>query len=118
MSLKLAILATIGSLPFELVPVPEFGEGMKLRVTTMSVAERDQFDSAYRTIPEVERTEKFRSLLVIHTVKDGDNQPIFDEGNIADIRELSSVAVTRLVDVSMRLNNMIKKSGDEAEKKS
>jgi len=117
-SLKLAILATITALPFEVVPVPEFGDGQALRVSVMSVAERDLFDSAYRAYPETERAENFRSLLVICTVKDAEGQPVFSLADLPDVKKLNSLAVMRLADVALRLNNMVKKSGDDPEKNS
>lgn len=118
MSLKLAILATIAALPFEVVAVPEFGEGQELRVGVMSVAERDLFDNTYRAMPEATRAENFRSLLVICTVKDADGQPVFGVDDLAEVKKLNSLAIIRLAEVALRINKMLKQDVESAEKNS
>lgn len=117
-SLKLAILATIAALPFETVAVSEFGESLELRVTVMTVGERDAFDSAYRNIPETDRAANFRSLLTIFTVKDTDNNAVFSVDDLSDVKQLNSLAIMRLSDAALRLNKMLKQEVEQHEKNS
>lgn len=116
MSLKQAIFATIGAALCESIAVPEFGEGVLLNVGVMSLAERTNFDNAYRDIEESQRAANFRPLLVVFTVKDTQNQPVFCVEDVETIKQLNSLAVMRLSDAALRLNKMLKDDVEQHEK--
>lgn len=118
MNLKAAIFATIGAAIAELVAVPEFGDNLKLNVSVMTVAERSNFDEAYRLIKESERAINFRPLLLVFTVKDENGQPVFSVDDVEQIKQLNSLAVVRLSDVALRLNKMLKDDVEAHEKNS
>lgn len=118
MNLKAAIFATIGAALHETIAVPEFGMGTELNVSVMSLAERTDFDNAYRAIEESERAVNFRPLLVVFTVKDTQNQPVFAIEDVEQIKQLNSLAVVRLADAALRLNKMLKDDVEQHEKNS
>ncbi len=116
MNLKAAIFATIGAAIAELVAVPEFGDNLKLKVSVMTVAERANFDEAYRLIKESERAINFRPLLLVFTVKDENGQAVFSVDDVEQIKQLNSLAVVRVSDVALRLNKMLKYDVEAHEK--
>lgn len=118
MNLKAAIFATIGAAIAEAVAVPEFGMGLELKVSVMTVAERANFDEAYRLIKESERAINFRPLLLVFTVKDENGQAVFSVDDVEQIKQLNSLAVVRLSDVALRLNKMLKDDVEAHEKNS
>lgn len=118
MNLKAAIFATIGAAIAELVAVPEFGDNLTLKVSVMTVAERANFDEAYRLIKESERAINFRPLLLVFTVKDENGQAVFSVDDVEQIKQLNSLAVVRLSDVALRLNKMLKDDVEAHEKNS
>lgn len=118
MNLKAAIFATIGAAIAEPVAVPEFGNDLTLKVSVMTVAERANFDEAYRLIKESERAINFRPLLLVFTVKDENGQSVFSVDDIEQIKQLNSLAVVRLSDVALRLNKMLKDDVEAHEKNS
>lgn len=118
MNLKAAIFATIGAAIAEPVAVPEFGMGLELKVSVMTVAERANFDEAYRLIKESERAINFRPLLLVFTVKDENGQAVFSVDDVEQIKQLNSLAVVRLSDVALRLNKMLKDDVEAHEKNS
>lgn len=118
MNLKAAIFATIGAAIAEAVAVPEFGMGLELKVSVMTVAERANFDEAYRLVKESERAINFRPLLLVFTVKDENGQAVFSVDDVEQIKQLNSLAVVRLSDVALRLNKMLKDDVEAHEKNS
>lgn len=118
MNLKAAIFATIGAAIAEPVAVPEFGDNLQLKVSVMTVAERANFDEAYRLIKESERAINFRPLLLVFTVKDENGQAVFSVDDVEQIKQLNSLAVVRLSDVALRLNKMLKDDVEAHEKNS
>jgi len=118
MNLKAAIFATIGAAIAEPVAVPEFGNDLTLKVSVMTVAERANFDEAYRLIKESERAINFRPLLLVFTVKDENGQAVFSVDDVEQIKQLNSLAVVRLSDVALRLNKMLKDDVEQHEKNS
>lgn len=118
MNLKAAIFATIGAAIAESVAVPEFGDNLQLKVSVMTVAERANFDEAYRLVKESERAINFRPLLLVFTVKDENGQAVFSVDDVEQIKQLNSLAVVRLSDVALRLNKMLKDDVEAHEKNS
>lgn len=118
MNLKAAIFATIGAAIAEPVAVPEFGNDLTLKVSVMTVAERANFDEAYRLVKESERAINFRPLLLVFTVKDENGQAVFSVDDVEQIKQLNSLAVVRLSDVALRLNKMLKEDVEAHEKNS
>lgn len=118
MNLKAAIFATIGAAIAEAVAVPEFGDNLQLKVSVMTVAERANFDEAYRLVKESERAINFRPLLLVFTVKDENGQAVFSVDDVEQIKQLNSLAVVRLSDVALRLNKMLKDDVEAHEKNS
>lgn len=118
MNLKAAIFATIGAAIAESVAVPEFGNDLTLKVSVMTVAERDAFDNAYREIEESKRAANFRPLLMVFTVKDQNHKPVFSVEDVEQIKQLNSLAVVRLTDAALRINKMLKADVEAHEKNS
>lgn len=121
--LKKAIFATIGAALCEAIAVPEFGvdefgNNLELNVSVMTVAERGAFDDAYRAVEESQRSSNFRPLLMVFTVKDSNNKPVFDVEDVEQIKQLNSLAVVRLTDAALRLNKMLKEDVEAHEKNS
>lgn len=117
MNLKAAIFATIGEVLCENIAVPEFGADVdSLKVTVMTVAERDAFDNAYREIEESKRAANFRPLLMVFTVKDQNNKLVFGVEDVEQIKLLNSLAVVRLTDAALRINKMLKADVESHEK--
>lgn len=119
MNLKAAIFASIGEALCESIAVPEFGADVdSLKVTVMTVAERGAFDDAYRAVEESQRAANFRPLLMVFTVKDSNNKPVFGVEDVEQIKQLNSLAVVRLTDAALRLNKMLKDDVEAHEKNS
>lgn len=121
--LKQAIFASIGAALCETIAVPEFGvdefgNNLELNVSVMTVAERGAFDDAYRAVEESQRAANFRPLLMVFTVKDNNNKPVFGVEDVEQIKQLNSLAVVRLTDAALRLNKMLKEDVEAHEKNS
>lgn len=126
-NLKLAILASIAALPFEVVAVPEFGNDpttgkpCELRVSAMSGAERDAFEHQWREVSESNKTltnTGFGVCLLIHCVKDEQGAPVFSPSDFGQLMQLNCVPVGRLIKTALTLNKILTDTVEAAEKNS
>ena len=91
-------------LPHEDVPVPEWGGDV--RVAVMTGAMRDRLMALQANDAPDVPSSVFEARLLICTVIDENNQPLFGEEDIEALRNLSRDAVERVLDVAMRLNKV------------
>ena len=120
-NLKLAILASIAALPFEVVAVPEFGEGLELRVSVMSGAQRDAFESQWRDVSKSNENLTnmgFGVCLLIHCVVDTEGVPVFGMNDFSQLMQLNSVVLGRLTKKAFALNKILTDTVEDAEKNS
>lgn len=96
---------------FKDVPVPEIGEGKKIRVKMLSGGERDAFIlNASQTDPA---REKIAFLALVCC--DEFMQPIFTPADLERLAQKSWVLIDRIVEEGQRLNGLMPKSLEAAE---
>jgi len=117
-SLASAILSTIGQLPFEDVPVPEFGEDVVLRVSVMTGAQREQMSNAWRKQLEKQedKTQGFGTMVLIFSTIDTNGNLVFSPEHFNDIGKLHGAAVQRVINASLKINKMLTDSIETEEK--
>lgn len=124
MKMKTALLGMIAALPFERIPVPELGQdegSLAMRVSVMSGAERDDFDSAWRDMSKKEGTagKGFRALLALFTMRDAETgERIFGQDDFETVNQLPTTLLDRVSKVAMRINRLAADAVEEAEKNS
>lgn len=121
MKMKTALLGMIAALPFERIQVPELGQGEELRVSVMSGAERDDFDSAWRDMSKKEGAagKGFRALLALFTLRDVESgERIFGPEDLETVNQLPGTLLDRASKVAMRINRLAADAVEEAEKNS
>lgn len=104
MGLREEILAKT-ALPIEPVPVPEWG--MTLRVRTMPVTEKTEFELTCYARNGRNQDDALRVVkekLVARTVVDDDGNRVFTDDDADGIGRLHPIAVDRLFRVAQRLN--------------
>ena len=119
MSLTREAILKADDLPREKVPVPEWGGDVFVR--TMTGVERDAYEQ--KLIREKGENEKLnmenlRGLLAAMTVVDDKGNRIFADTDAPELGRKSSLALTRIFDVAIRLNGLTKSEVDELAKKS
>lgn len=126
-NLKLAILASIAALPFEVVAVPEFGNDpntgkpFELRVSVMSGAQRDAFESHWRDVSKSNENLTnmgFGVCLLIHCVVDTEGVPVFGMNDFSQLMQLNSVVLSRLTKKAFAVNKILTDTVEDAEKNS
>lgn len=106
-------------LPYEDVPVPEWGG--TVRVRTLSGMERDAFEGA---ITEQRgrnvriKPENVRARLVALSVVDEEGQPLFRLSDIKQLGAKSARALDRVWDVARRLSGISNEDVEELAKNS
>lgn len=120
LALAAAIFATIGQLPFEDMPMPEFGDGVVLRVNVMTGAQRELMNSAWReqSKKQGDKTEGFGTMVLIFSTTDTDGNPVFTPEHFDDIGKLHGAAIQRLIQESLKINKMLADSVEAEEKNS
>jgi hypothetical protein len=109
---------------YEDVPVPEWGPGAMVRVQSLSAQERDNWEESNRTKPDSEGRmdtifENMRARLVALTVVNGEGNPLFSKGDVAEIGKKNAAPIDRIFEVACRLSGigrndvkeMVKNSG-------
>lgn len=109
---KEAILGA-ADLKTEAVEVPEWGG--TVRISVMSGLARDQFLAQQN---EKAAFSEFQSRLLVSTIVDDANQPIFTADDIDALRGKNQAVLSRLSEVAMRLNGMEPKAVENAAKNS
>ena len=106
---KEEILAT-QDLPFEDVLVPEWGN-KKVRVIGMNAKDAQEYSSRLVSVDSKGRVQKLHlesvmTDLLVRTLVDGNNQPLFSTNEIEALGRKSAVVLTRLAEIAQRLSGM------------
>ena len=104
-----AILA-LPDLPFEAVPVPEWGGSVGVR--TMSGTERDRFETEHARAP----TANFRARIAAATLCGDDGALLFAPADVEALGAKSSAALDRVVEAAIRVNKFGAKDVEELAK--
>lgn len=120
LALAAAIFATIGQLPFEEMPMPEFGEDIVLHVNVMTGAQRELMNSAWReqSKKQGDKTEGFGTMVLIFSTTDTDGNLVFAPEHFDDIGKLHGAAIQRLIQAALKINKMLADSVETEEKNS
>lgn len=121
MNIKAAIFATIATLPIEKVAVPEFGEGVELRISVMSGAQREAFENHWRDISTKDKTlvnMGFGVCLLIHCVVDEQHNPVFSPDDFSELMKVNSVVLGRLSKIALKVNHLLNDKIEDIEKNS
>lgn len=100
-------------LPYEDVPVPEWGG--TVRVITMMDNEREQFEMKFAG-KKGEGMAGVKRWLCAMTIAGEDRVPIFAVADVDALGRKSGAALNRVFDVSARLNGLTKQDQDELAK--
>lgn len=101
-------------LPFEDVIVPEWG-GKKVRVIGLNAKDAQEYSSRLVSVDSKGRVQKMHlehviTDLLVRTLVDESNRPLFGAGELDALGKKSAVVLTRLSEIAQRLSGM----GDEA----
>jgi len=106
-------------LRFEIVPVPEWGDSVRIR--TLSGAERDRFEESFvgkkGGTPET-AFRNIRARFVCLIVVDDDGNRIFSDNDAPEIGKKSAAALDRIFSAGQKLNGMSPNDVDEMVKNS
>jgi hypothetical protein len=112
-------ILSVRDLPFEDVPVPEWGEGAEVRITTMSGIQKDDWESTVFAVGPDGKTaelnkQNFTANLLARTIVDEAGNRIFSTAEeVLLLGEKSGKVLARLYQVAKRLNSI---GVDEEEK--
>lgn len=99
---------------YEIVPVPEWGG--KVRVRSLSGAERDGFEAAMLEGKGKNRKvnlQNLRAKLVAASVVDADGNALFDQGDIVALGTKNAAALDRVFEVAQRLSGLREEDVDD-----
>jgi len=102
----------------EKVSVPEWG-GAEFYITTITGAERDQFEQSMVTGKGKKRDVSVinaRAKLLTLAIVDDDGKRIFSDADVANLGAKSAAVLSRLYDVAARLNGITDEEIDDLEK--
>lgn len=111
----------IDDLKTELVPVPEWGDGVGVRVRAFSLAQRDLYLAPTRDLPEDAprpTSGELAARLVVHTTVDANGAMLFTDADIPKLLAKSRAAIDRIAEVAQRLNGFGPVAVKDAEKNS
>jgi hypothetical protein len=100
-------------LPFEDVPVPEWGG--TVRVISMMDVEREQFELKFAG-KKGEGMAGVKRWLCAMTIADEARKPIFAVSDVDALGRKSGAALNRVFDVAARLNGLTKQDQEELAK--
>jgi hypothetical protein len=115
MNLKDQILAAALKRKTQVFPIKAWGVDAFIRV--MTGTERDAWEGQMFADGKP-KTEKFRVVLLVKTLADGEGERIFNEGEIATLSEMDSKELDRLFDLASEANGLSKKDVEDLTKKS
>lgn len=121
MNIKAAILASIVLLPFEVVPVPEFGEGVELRISVMSGFQREAFESHWRDLSKDNtnlNSMGFGVCLLLHCVTDEQGAQVFGASDFNTLMQVNSLVLGRLIKKALAVNKILTENLEDTEKNS
>jgi len=112
---KVQFFQATSTVPFKKVPLPHFATADNpephLYVYGMTVLERNRFDKSIMDENGRNDWTRFRTMLLIHAVRDEHGNPYFDEEDEDQLNASFSGPLEKLFEVAIELNNM------QAEKK-
>jgi hypothetical protein len=95
---KAAILAAKDTKLSEALPVPEWGG--EVYIKTLSGTERDAFEDAYAE----NKMKAFRCRFLVLTLCDDAGQRLFEDGDVGELGQKSSVVINRLFEAAWKHN--------------
>lgn len=101
-------------LPTEIVPVPEWGGEVKIRVIAANA--KDEWEQAVMAMKESKRWGGFRALLISYSIIDEDGKPMFSKSEVEELGKKSAVAIDRVYDAVRKLNLFDKAELEKLEK--
>lgn len=101
-------------LPTKDVPVPEWGG--TVRVRSMTAADRDAFEEAYRQAKQSEEPVNLRARYAAACIVDEKGKPIFVEADIEALGAKSALALDRVFEAISSLNKLSDSDVEEAAK--
>ena len=105
----------VDDMKMEIVEIPEWGGSVNVKM--MTAQERDAFDLNVAYIDdEKERAQNFRSRLAVATTCDEKGKLLFKVEEAGELGKKSAKAVSRIFDVSKRLNAIGDAEIEEIEK--
>lgn len=104
-------------LPFEDVPVPEFGAGATIRVKAITAEERDEFEQSWWVAKGKDRVENRRNitarLVAIAAINPDTGLPLFTPHQVAALGRKNAKALNRLYAVASRLAGLSRDDVEE-----
>ena len=95
---KTAILAAKDTKLSDPVPVPEWGGDVFVK--TLTGTERDAFEDAYAE----NKMKAFRCRFLVLTLCDDAGQRLFEDGDVGELGQKSSVVINRLFEAAWKHN--------------
>ncbi len=98
------------------VPVPEWGEKVAVRLKVLTAAERDAFEASTVTTKggkQKPNLANLRARLVARCMVDADGKRIFESGDVARLGNKSSKALDRLFAKCQEINGFSDKDIEE-----
>ena len=118
--MKLSDILAVEDAVYEIIEVPEWGEGAKVRVKSMSAIDRDQYECMmfkFRNEPNNTRAwEGLRARVIASCMVDADGKRIFPDNDMQwkKLNLKNAAVITRIFEVCMTISGL----GAEAEGKS
>jgi hypothetical protein len=106
----------IDDIKTEVVPVPEWGPRVAVRLKVLSAAERDAFEASTVTTKggrQKPNLANLRARLVARCMVDEDGKRIFESGDVARLGNKSSAALDRLFAKCQEINGFSEKDIEE-----
>lgn len=103
-------------LAFAVVSVPEWGG--EVRIRTLSVRERDEFEATISTGGKKPNLANVRARLVMRVIVDADGKQVFDLPDVALLGRKSAKAMERVFEAARKLNGFSKEDIEELAKNS
>lgn len=105
------------------VSCPELGEGVVLRIRSLTAAGRGVFIKQSAQLKEQNKSESetagdMERLIVILTAIDEEGNPLFAAGDMAVLGEFNADIISRCAEVGMRISGMTAKAAEDAAKNS
>jgi hypothetical protein len=106
----------VDDIKVEIVPVPEWGEKVAVRLKVLSAAERDAFEASTVTTKggrQKPNLANLRARLVARCMVDEHGKRIFESGDVARLGQKSSAALDRLFAKCQEINGFSDKDIEE-----
>lgn len=106
----------IDDIKTEVVPVPEWGERVAVRLKVLSAAERDAFEASTVTVKggrQKPNLANLRARLVARCMVDEHGKRVFESGDVARLGNKSSAALDRLFAKCQEINGFSEKDIEE-----